>query len=165
MATIDEFKGNFTDLARPNRYRVNITGPIAPPPTLNLMCKGTSLPGISLATFEHNLHGPQVQLPYRSIIEDFEMEFYLDDNHTERNFFLDWFDYICNPVSKKLEFFRNYASTITIHQQNRANQDIFVARLIDTYPTNIGDVRLSYEEEDTVETCTITFFVRDWQRS
>ena len=105
MPSLSEFKNSFTgDLARPNRFLVEIPLPIKSfgeeimddSRTLMLRCENAQLPGRTFATTEQRTYGPIEKHPYLVTYNDIDLTFILSDDMGTKKIFDDWLEYI-NP--------------------------------------------------------------------
>ena len=101
---ISEFKASFRkDLARPNKFDVNIPVPLTLIPyvnnakSLNYRCESANLPGRSLATTEQKIgSNPVEKYPYLTTFNDMQLTFMVDDDMSQKVFFDAWLNFI-NP--------------------------------------------------------------------
>ena len=131
---------------------------------VNLNCRRTSFPPASFSTFENKTIGPLQKFPYEYLYEDFDMEFYLDDNHTERNFFLEWMNKIKNPKTNNFGYKDHYSTRIEIIQKDRLQLNRYKVVLVEAYPISVGEVQLAYDQTDTVNTFNVTFAYTYWYK-
>lgn len=162
-------KKTFEDFARPNRFVVQIT----PPQGLTvenrwayegvmMNCYTSSLPGFSFGTFEHRTKGPLEKFPNDAIYEDVSMGFYVDDSMNSRIFFEEWMNLIYNPQTYNFGYRDEYSTDIIISQLGVDNISRYSVRLVDAYPTQLGEISLSYEDENTIETFDTQITYRYW---
>ena len=95
--SINDFKSSFkTDLARPNRFEVDIPVPltllayIQTSQNLKMRCENANLPGRTLATIEQKTYGPIEKYPYLNTYTDLDLTFIVDGDMNQKVFFDGW---------------------------------------------------------------------------
>jgi len=127
-------------------------------------CIRASIPGVGLTTFEDRQGSPIVRkLPYDVVYTDFRLTFINTDNHYERNVFDLWMGLIYDHNTNSFEYAEKYYSTIEVYQLDNTLSPIKKVTLYEVYPTNIGDIELSYDSGDTFEQFDVEFAYTYWK--
>lgn len=166
MTNITQMVQNSWSLSKPHRYLVHIPGAqnkrtlakqgrIQPELALWMNCKSINIPGVSFTELTHAYSGQYpIDIPTSKNFSKLSAEFYLSENHYERNFFLEWSQDIFNEGDVSFNFPDEYKRDITIYQLPNTSSSISDASAIftimDAYPKSIGDVMLSYAEVNSV---------------
>lgn len=176
---IDEFKATmnkFGGTARPNLFSVEIlnTGSsFIEDRDLRMFCKNAAIPGINLATQSYKpfAHGPEITMPSGFQHEPLNCVFMLDSAHAVMSFFHNWMQKIINFDTSKglmgsvdnaypyeLSYRDEYAVTIRIKFFSPFSNDYFYEVVMrDAYPTAVGQVSLSWEENDSYAVMPVSF--------
>lgn len=172
-----------TGLARPNRYgvRINTIKLLANPTTafqfgilraarlrsdrhLDIYCEEAELPGRSFATSEVRHYGPHFTIPYQPVYNSITLSFYVNDDMLERRFFDAWQNSVMNPFTKDMNFFDDYTTDIFVYQLSKTGElTPYVVVLRDAWPVNVNQMRLSYDETNTVHKLPVTFNYTKWE--
>lgn len=169
MYTLKVLNRNY---ARPNRYWVQIAPPIAlqkDPTTvflkdIELNCQTAQFPSLALSTAEIRTKGPLRKMPYDQIYDDLNVSFYNGSDFRERRFFEKWMSAIVDPETKNFEYYENYTTYIVVAQLDVNGLVTHAVQLEEAYPINLGEIALSYESTDTIETFPVTFTYRSWKQ-
>lgn len=166
MTNISQMVYNAWNLAKPSRYVVYIPSAIksharekkdriAANEVLWLNCKNINIPSVSFTELTHAYSGQYpIDIPTAKTFSKMSGEFYLSENHYERNFFLEWTQDIFNETDVSFNFPDEYKRDITIYQlaknSNKIKDATCVFKILDAYPKSVGDVLLSYSEVNSV---------------
>ena len=80
--------------------------------------------------------------------ESVSFNFYLSAEHRERQYFLNWVDYIYKPDTYNLEYYDNYKRDIQLYQLNKNDEKIAGLKLIDCYPKTIGAIEYAQDNSE-----------------
>lgn len=170
-AKITNFLQSFkTDLARPNRYDVQIPIPAVLAPfylntarNLQFRCEATEMPGRTFVTADRKIGSAPVQkIPYQTTYNDLTMTFIVGDDMKERLFFDQWMEFI-NPTSNyNFTYKSNYTTDIAINQYDLKNNLTYKSVLIDAYPVIVNQLDLDWSN-DTYHKLTVVFAYTNWQ--
>lgn len=151
---------------------------------INLLCCDASLPGTSLATHEatNDHSGVTEKMAYRRIYDDsIDLTFYVDNTYKVISYFDAWMDYVTgvgtvdttdnyqsNTAFYRMNYPKYYKTNIFLTKFEKNNRNSSQPTLkyvfIDTFPTNIISIPVSYESSDILK-CTVSFsyirYVRD----
>jgi hypothetical protein len=181
---VNEFKAKMNQyggLARTSLFVVSIfdTSIDRPPseyiPTkdLRFFCKTATLPGINLNVSEYRPNGfgmPQ-SIPMGMNNESLNCVFMLDSDHKVLSYFHEWMQKIINydvsggvfsSVGDKypyeLGYKKDYVVAMEIRFYSAHNpEESYVCTLKDVFPTQIGSINLSWEDNNSVATLPVNF--------
>jgi hypothetical protein len=181
--SINEFKASFRkDLARPNKFDVNIPVPLTLIPyvnnakRLNYRCENASLPGRNFATSELKIgSNPVEKYPYLTTFNDLDLTFIVDDDMNQKVFFDAWLSYISanyysaipgiggesfGRLAFDFEYKDNYATNITVTQKTLDGRDAYKSILKEAFPISVNAMPLSWEAQNTINKLSVTFAFR-----
>jgi hypothetical protein len=169
--SINDFKSSFTkDIARPNRFDVNIPIPLTLIPyvssakSLVYRCENAQLPGRTFATAEQKTYGPTEKMPYQTTYTDIDLTFIVDDDMNQKVFFDAWMNYINPLYNYNFRYKGDYATTITVNQYDVTNQLSYSVNLYDAYPISINQMDLDWSNEG-FHKLSVTFAYTYWQNN
>ena len=170
--SITEFKASFRkDLARPNKFDVNIPVPLTLIPyvnnarSLNYRCESANLPGRSLATTEQKIgSNPVEKYPYLTTFNDMQLTFMVDDDMSQKVFFDAWLNFINPQYNYNFRYKGDYATVITVNQYDVTNQISYSCNLYDAYPVSIEALDLDWAV-DGYHKLRVTFAYTYWQNN
>lgn len=158
---LNEFisKVKSTGLAKTNRYKVNITPPVTMRPLMgsnrlvSLFCEEAALPGLNIATTEHNVMGEHRQFPYMKNYDNVSMSFYIDNDFEVKGFFDNWLRYISDDNSKITNYYSDYISpTVEIDVLPMGSETpTHTVILHEAYPKAISNIALSASSRDVAK--------------
>lgn len=170
-ANISNFLSSFKgDLARPNRYDVQIPIPLVLSPfyldtarNLQFRCEATEMPGRTLVTTDRKIGSAPVQkIPYQTTYNDLTMTFIVGSDMMEKLFFDQWMDFI-NPSSNYNFIYKsNYTVNIAINQYDSTGNLTYKAVLIDAYPMIVNQLDLDWTN-DGYHKLSVVFAYTNWQ--
>lgn len=167
--SISEFKSNFkTDLARPNRFDVNIPIPSVLAPyigtsrNLKFRCENAEIPGKTLATTERKIgSSPIEKQPYLTNYTEMELQFIVSDDMSERIFFEGWMEAINPTTNYNFKYKSDYAVDVTINQYNLANELSYTVVLREAFPIAINQMDLDWSS-DSYHKLTVVMAYTEW---
>lgn len=169
--SISSFKSSFVgDLARPNRFDVNIPVPLTliqyvkTSRNINYRCESAELPGRTFATMEQKTYGPIEKYPYMTNYNDIDLTFIIDDNMESKVFFDAWLNYINPTYNNNFRYKENYATTITVNQYDVKNKLTYSVNLYDAYPISMNQLGLSWSD-DSYHKLNVTFAYTYWKNN
>lgn len=155
MITLDEFKSQIADVARPNRFLVTIQGADA---KVQFLVKAAALPGRDLGDIDISWQGMKVKLAGDPSFNDLELTIINDYNFTARAFLEEWVNKIANMQSNERKNHSEYKSTVQMDQLGRTESEILRTYIIDgAYPKSLSNISLSMDTENTAEEFTVSF--------
>jgi hypothetical protein len=169
--SIAEFKASFrTDLARPNRFDVNIPVPIGLLPyrgigrTLSMRCENAELPGRSISTTTMKIYGVEEKFPYQTTYNDTSLTFIVGDDMAEKKFFDAWLNWINPTINYNLKYKADYAVPLTVNQYDVKNQLSYSITMLDTFPIAVNQLDLDWSS-DGHHKLTVTFAYTSWRNN
>jgi hypothetical protein len=170
--SISDFLASFsTDLARSNRFDVNIPIPLAllfdvsTARTLSLRCESAQLPGRTLETTTKK-HGsaPVEKFPYHSNYSEVTLEFLVSGDMNEKIFFDAWMELINPTTDFNMQYKNNYAVDISINQYDLQNKITYSANLIEAFPIEVNQLDLNWSN-DSFHKLSVVFAYKQWQNN
>ena len=169
--TINDFKSSFAgDLARPNRFDVNIPIPLTLIPyiksarALTYRCENAQLPGRTFATTEQKTYGPVEKHPYLTTYNDIDLTFIVDDDMQSKLFFDAWMNYINPMYNYNMRYKENYATTITVNQYDVKNKLSYSINLYDAFPVSVNQLDLDWSA-DGYHKLSVSFAYTYWRNN
>ena len=171
---VNEFK-NKIKANRPlldNRYEILFT----PPQILQSTYSKENLETISaygrnLNAFGRNImtsdvrQGRSFQLPYANQYNTTNFTVMLDKKYVTKNFFDDWQDSIMHPSKPILKsFYKQYVTDVIINHFNEFGEISQSIRLVDAFPSIVGDVNFASDGSNNIAIISITISFRYWER-
>lgn len=171
VGSISQFKSSFTtDIAKPNRFDVQIPIPLGLTLYLNTArnltyrCENASLPGRTFATTEQKTYGPIEKYPYMTTYTDIDLTFIVDDDMKQKVFFDAWLNYI-NPLStNNVKYKSDYSTGLTINQYDVNNALTYSVTLADAFPISMNQMDLDWSG-DGYHKISVTFAFTTWQNN
>jgi hypothetical protein len=170
---INTFKANLTGGgARANMFRVNGTFPgtavaaagLNPANQIQFLCRAASLPASNVPPINVYFQGRALKVPGDRTFELWTIEVYNDTNFGLRNAFEKWSD-VMNRVESNVsrENLSEFAQTWSVTQLDRAGNDVKQYKFVDCWPTQIGDIKLSFDAVEGIEIFTVTLAYQYYQ--
>jgi len=173
-----------TGLLRKNLFLVTISfngnsfGRIQPR-QLMMYTESFVAPGIAIATSDDVRRygtGPAAKYPYGAIFTDISANFLADGKGEILKLFQDWMKYIVNYDSSKngitgsngaepyeVAYKDEYSATINVIIYDESANKIVTYTLNEAFPIFLGDIQLSWSDNDSIMRVPVTFTFRDWQ--
>ena len=153
--SINDFKSTFTsELARPNRFDVNIPVPLTLVPYVNsarnllYRCENANLPGRTLATAEQRIgSNPIEKYPYLSTYNDIDLTFIVDGDMQQKLLFDAWLNFINPQYNFNFRYKSDYVTTVTVNQYDLTNKLTYSVDLIDAYPISMNQMDLDWSTD------------------
>jgi len=169
--SINDFKSSFkNDLARPNRFDVDIPIPLTLLPylktanRLKYRCENANLPGRTLATLEQKTYGPVEKFPYLTTYNDIDLTFIVDGDMSQKVFFDAWLNYINPLYNNNFRYKSDYATDLRITQYDVTNRATYSVDLYEAYPISINQLDLDWSN-DSYHKLTVTFAYTKWKNN
>lgn len=165
MSNIDRFKASFRDGgARTSQFDVFVSNPINPmaDSTTPMRCKAAQLPGKTINNIDVFHKGRAIKVAGKAVYEDWTVTFYNNEDFSIHDAFMDWMNAINSPIENRRETgsssILEYKSTALVYQLSATNDIVKVFEISGIYPTNVGAIELSWDNE-AVQEFTVTFAV------
>ncbi len=127
------------------------------------LCKATSLPAMNIGNIDVKFRGRDIKIAGDRTIGEWPITCYNDTNFKLRNAFERWQNGINNMSDN--EGFTNpadYQADAFVYQLDRDGSVLRKYKFHDVFPTNIGQIDLSYDSSDTIEEFTVELQVQWW---
>jgi len=171
MPTLDEFQANFNRYSGPaflNRFDCLIISPFEANPDFSIdrfvsyRVVSLTFPGKNIRTVTNEtVYGPTYELAQGlTYAESVSMTFHLSAEHRERQYFLNWIDFIYKPDTYNLEYYDNYNRSIELYQLNKSDKRISGMKLLNCYPKTIGPVEYA-QDAGEVATLSVEFAFKE----
>lgn len=169
--SISEFKASFnTDLARPNRFDVEIPIPLGMIPylgynrNLKFRCENAELPGRSISTTTQKIYNIDEQFPHQTTFEDITLTFIVDSDMSQKLFFDAWLDWINPSLNFNMKYKSDYAVALRINQYDSENKVSYSVDLFDAFPKTILPLTLDWSE-DGYHKLSVVFAYSRWKNN
>lgn len=155
--SIQAFKGNFTSGARPNLYAVTIAELGG---TLEFVCRGSQLPSSTIGMIDVPYMGRQLKVAGNRIFADWTITVFNDVGFEVRRAVEAWSSRINGHESNTGPTnITEYYKDAIVQQLDQAGGIIYTYEFKDIWPTEISEVELAFDSNDTIEEFTITFAI------
>ena len=149
------------------RNVASLTGVIASELSdLRFLCEAVAIPTRSLQTQDHSIYGSPQKMPYISGYTEAAFSFYLTESFAQRKLFEAWQNLIINPDSGNVGYFNDYSCTVEIKKFSRTQSEMtapdHTIRLINAFPSIVGEVQLSHSAGNEVLKQPVTFVYQKW---
>ena len=167
--SLAEFRSNVSDLARPNRFEVQIT----PPSSFNeyytdgqfnmlsWLAESAQIPSRVQGEISMKFHGMEYKLPGDYSKENLTIGFINSYGWEGRSFFDSWMEfiqYINDDNGRNSAYSLLSDSQIVINQLGRTKNDILASYIYyNVFPTNLSAIDLNMSENDSIEKFTVSF--------
>ena len=155
MAHIQNASGYY---ARPTRFSFIIEGLLwGLNERLNRNCQSISIPGRSLMSQAAKIYGsPKDQVYEVNYPTELQITFRVGEDMLERDFFDRWMNTAISHHSQDVRYPDDYMTTMKIYQLDREDNYVYCTELYNVFAKSIGDIELSTDSSDTIETVSIT---------
>jgi len=120
-------------------------------------CQSVSLPGRSIQSQPHKIYGPPRELIYEANYpNEIQLTFRVSEDMFERDFFDLWMNKSISYTSFDLEYPDNYSTGLKIYQLDKTDNYLYCIQLYNVFCKAIGDIELSSDASDQIETVNIT---------
>ena len=165
---VDDFKAKLTGGgARSNLFRATLTYPayaIGDVELSSFMCKAAALPPSVIAPITVPFRGRQVQIAGDRTFEPWTVTIINDTNFAVRNAFERWMNGINSHTENSgLENPTEYKADMIVEQLDKSGIAVKRYDFRGTFPTNISEIAVSYDEESTIEEFTVELQVDYWE--
>lgn len=182
MANLTSFKGKIGYGVRPNLFMVQVTdlesnlndsdkvkGTDA---DFTFLCRSAGIPASTIGTVEVPFRGRVIKLPGDRTFESWTITVMADEDMSVRGYFEKWMEKL-NKHENGAGYTADFASTLKVSQLARgtsASEALkdphSVVRSYDFYnafPTNIAQIDLSYDNNNTIAEYTVEFQYDWWE--
>jgi len=161
--SISAFKGQFASGARPNLYTVTIAELGS---GVEFLCKATSLPSSTMGQIDVPYKGRQLKVAGNRTYADWVVTILNDTNFNIRRAAEFWQQQINGAASNiGATSVSDYMRDAVVQQLDQAGSVLYTYMFKDIWPTEIGEIELAYDTNDTIEEFTITFAIGSYFQS
>lgn len=155
MAHIQNGSGFY---ARPTRFAFILEGLLwGLNERLNRNCQSISIPGRSLMSQSAKIYGsPKDQVYEVNYPTELQITFRVGEDMLERDFFDRWMNTAMSHHTHDVNYPDSYMTTMKIYQLDRQDNYVYCTELYNVFAKSIGDIELSTDSSDTIETVSIT---------
>ena len=186
MASLTAFKGKIGYGVRPNLFMVSIPELEDAPEGIadadkaegsefKFLCRSAGLPAASIGTVEVPFRGRVIKLPGDRTFESWTVTVMLDEDFKIRAFFEKWMDSL-NRHADGAGYTEDFASTLQVEQLKRGTTtgdddtkpfDTVLRKyqFMNAFPTNISQIDLSYDNNNSIAEYTVEFQYDWWESS
>lgn len=151
--------------SRPTRFHIEIEQiDSATNERLARNCMSTTLPGRGLQSQPLRIYGPPDEFVYETNYQnEIQITFRVGADMFERVFFEDWIKAAYSNQSADVQYYDVYRRGINIFQLDTIDRKVLCLRLDGAFCKSIGDIELSTDASDQIETLTVTIGYREYQ--
>jgi hypothetical protein len=183
MANLTQFKGKIGYGIRPNLFQVSI--PDAPKAGVltataasdfTFLCRSAGIPASTVGTVEVPFRGRVIKLPGDRTFEAWTVTVFGDENLKLRSYFEKWLDVLNEHTSGAGQTTSvNYSATLQVDQLARGTGSstdtntssphsvIRAYQFKNAFPTNISQIDLSYDNNNSIAEYTVEFQYDYWE--
>lgn len=149
---------NMNGFARPTRFSFIIEGLLwGINERLNRNCMNISIPGRSLMSQAAKIYGsPKDQVYEVNYPTELQITFRVGEDMLERDFFDRWMNTAMSHHTHDVNYPDDYMTTMKIYQLDRQDNYVYCTQLYNVFAKTIGDIELSTDSSDQIETVNIT---------
>ena len=155
--SLSSFKAQFQTGARPNLYSVTISelgGGV------EFLCKATSLPTSTIGQVEVPFRGRMLKIAGNRTFADWTVTILNDVDFAIRKAAEGWMDSISGHITNVGTLtIAEYLRDAKVEQLDQAGNVLYTYIFNDIWPTEISEVDLAMDANDTIEEFTITFAI------
>lgn len=164
---ISDFKNKLKGKgARPNLFRVRVNFPGytgGDNETASFLIKSAALPGVEIGEIPIPYRGRKLYVPGDTEFEPWEVTVINDTDFALRDAFLAWKNgYNDNVTNRSTQGPDNWTTDIQVDQLGRDEQVIKTYTLFDAWVRVVGQIELSFDNENTIEEFPVTFRYLHW---
>ena len=154
--------------ARPNRYRINISGrgPAAAggnTEALYMMCESISFPGQNMMSTADSLRfGPEREFITGVSYGPISASFICSPDMNEKRFFERWQEQTIDLTTWEPKYYSDYIGGMKIYQLDRDNRATYVVELFEVYPKTVTEQALGYASNDSYQTISVELDYHHW---
>ena len=169
--SITNFISSFqNDLARPNRFDVNIPIPLTLiqyrniSQRLTFRCENANLPGRTISTTDQKIYNIVEKFPNQTSYQDMDMTFIVGGDMAEKQFFDAWLELINPTTNFNFKYKGDYSTSITVNQYDINNNLTYTIELVDAYPIAVNQLDLDWSN-DGYHKLSVVFAYTYWKNN
>jgi len=131
-------------------------------------CDNAPMPGKTIATSDLRHYGPTRKIGREQTYGEFTLSFIMANSHIVRNAFLEWMDYIIDPVTANIRYQNQYIGTVKVFMFDQmatstaVNSATVGAEYQQAFPTNVDAVNLGWDQLNQVGKFSVNFQYKKW---
>ena len=149
--------------ARANLFRAEITN--APVGRIsaesNFLIKTAEMPGSTITPIIIPFRGRQLKVSGDRTFDPWTVTVINDSNFTIRKYIERWMSAMNNHEDNQ-GLNDGYFGTLRVHQLNRDGKDIRTYEFVEAWPSDLGPISVSYDNENQLEEYQVTFQYQYW---
>ena len=153
--------------ARPNLFKVTMGFPSFVTADVSLasyMCKAASMPASTIAPIPVPFRGRQLQVAGDRTFEPWNITVINDTDFNVRNSFEQWMNGINqHEENTGLTQPSSYMADMIVEQLDKDGTSKKTYNIRGTFPTSLGAIEVSYEQENVIEEFTVELQVQYWE--
>jgi hypothetical protein len=164
---VNFLKNQFTDVARPNQFKVDI---IPPDPLLQdwdvakhgllALVKTAKIPSITVKEYTYQRAGQKLHIPTGEIEHgEVSITFYNDSDFVLRTMFNRWIRLALHNYEYNIGSVPKLAldGQVVVYHYDYALKPVYAVKLMNAWPKSLSEIDLSHETENTAEEFTVEF--------
>jgi len=161
---IDEFKGSVANFARPTLFKVQLPSIIDA--TLGFMCKAANLPASTLGIIEVPYMGRKIKIAGDRTFAEWQITVMNEQSMVLRKQFEDWSNLINeHELNTGPNQSATYKHDATVQQLGVDGGILAEYALIGAWPSELSEVDLNWESNDSVSEYTVSLSFDYWTRT
>ena len=153
--------------ARPNLFKVTMSFPsyfTANVQLASYICKATSMPASTIAPIAVPFRGRQLQIAGDRTFDPWSVTIINDTDFNVRNSFEQWMNGINqHKQNTGLTQPSSYMADMIVEQLDKDGTVEKTYNIRGTFPTNLGAIELSYENENAIEEFEVELQIQYWE--
>ena len=153
--------------ARPNLFKVTMAFPSYVTADVSLasyMCKAATLPAGAIAAIAVPFRGRNLQVAGDRTFDPWSITVINDTDFNVRNSFEQWMNGINqHQENTGLTQPSSYMADMIVEQLDKDGTSKKTYNIRGTFPTNLGAIEVSYEQENVIEEFTVELQVQYWE--
>ena len=167
MASIDDLKAKLSGGgARPNLFRVTLNFPAyagGDSELASFLTKSATIPPSVLGVIEVPFRGRKLKIPGDRTFETWNITVINDLGYKLRNAFMAWSNGInANADNTGTSVPNDYMTDLLVEQLDSNENVVKSYKIVGSWPSNIGEIELNNETNDTIEEFTVEFQYQYW---
>ena len=166
--SLKQFQSKFiaTDIQRPNRYRVSITGPAGTNDQVNMLCENAQFPGQNMRTSTDDLrHGPVREIIHGTTYGPITLTFMCTAGMPEKKWFENWQTFMVerqNAIMWQAKYYNEYVGEIKMYSLDRRETDNYSITIYEAFPKTITQQEFSYGSQNDYQKISVEFAYHHW---
>ena len=153
--------------ARPNLFKVTMAFPSYVTANVELasyMCKATSMPASTIAPIAVPFRGRNLQIAGDRTFDPWSVTVINDTDFNVRNSFEQWMNGINqHKLNTGLTQPSSYMADMIVEQLDKDGTVEKTYNIRGTFPTNLGAIELSYDQENVIEEFEVELQIQYWE--